>query len=51
MNLENNQAIPQYIIEDFARLLIPEIQEYYETDEGKAYFEQWKAEREAKDEI
>ena len=51
MYSENNQAIPQYIIEGFARMVLPKIQEFYETDEGKAYLEKWKTEQETSDEI
>lgn len=51
MNNANNQEIPQYIIDSFARLLLPEIQKFYESDEGKTYFEKWKAEQENADQI
>lgn len=51
MNNANDQEIPQYIIDSFARLLLPEIQKFYESDEGKAYFEKWKAEQENADQI
>lgn len=51
MNNAKNQEIPQYIIDGFARQLLPEIQQFYESDEGKAYFEKWKAEQENADQI
>ena len=35
------QDIPQYEIEALARLILPKIQEYYESDEGKKDFEDW----------
>lgn len=38
------QKIPDYVIENIARMMLPEIQKFYETDEGKAYFEEWKSE-------
>lgn len=34
-------AVPHYIIEDWARCLLPKIQAYYESDEGKQAFEAW----------
>lgn len=39
------EEIPQYIIEGIARMLLPEIQKFYESDKGKAEFEKWKAEK------
>ena len=39
------EEIPQYIIEGIARMLLPEIQKFYENDEGKAEFEKWKADK------
>lgn len=38
--------IPQYIIDGIARMLLPEIQKFYESDEGKELFEKWKEEQE-----
>ena len=35
------QDIPQYEIEALARLILPKIQEYYESDEGRKDFEDW----------
>lgn len=35
------QDIPQYEIEALARLILPKIQEYYESDEGKQDFQDW----------
>lgn len=37
--------IPQYEIEALARCLLPEIQKFFESPEGKKEFEEWKAQR------
>ena len=34
--------IPQQAIDSFARLLLPKIQAFFESTEGKREFEQWK---------
>ncbi len=41
----NNKTseIPKYVYESLARCLLPAIQEYYESDEGKQAFAEWKA--------
>lgn len=46
MKNDNVEEIPQYIIDGIARMLLPEIQKFYESDEGKAELEKWKAEKE-----
>jgi len=38
--------LPQCIIDEFARFLVPEIQKYYESEQGQREFAQWKAEKE-----
>ena len=38
--------IPDYAIESIARCLLPKIQQFYESDEGKRIFEEWKIRRE-----
>lgn len=43
---KEKEEIPQYIIDGIARMLLPEIQKFYESDEGKAEFEKWKAAKE-----
>lgn len=43
---DNKEEIPQYIIDGIASMLLPEIRKYYDSDEGKAEFEKWKAEKE-----
>ena len=39
MNDEKNE-IPQYVIDGLARMLLPEIQEFYESSEGREYLSQ-----------
>jgi len=39
--------IPDYQIEALARRLLPEIQKFFESDEGKREFEKWKTEQTA----
>ena len=34
--------IPEYEIETLARCLLPEIQKFFETEEGQQEFENWK---------
>jgi len=38
-------GIPRHEIESLARCLLPEIQKFFETPEGKREFEEWKAEQ------
>ena len=35
-------GIPRHEIEALARCLLPEIQKYFESEEGQAEFEKWK---------
>ncbi len=44
--LINETKIPQYEIEKIARILLPDIQAYYASEEGQREFAQWKAEQE-----
>ena len=41
---KDNEAweIPDHVIHTFARCLLPEIQNYFESEEGKKEFEEWK---------
>ena len=39
--------IPEYIFESLARSLLPVIQKYYESEEGKEAFAEWKAKKQA----
>ena len=34
-------VLPQTIIDEFARFLVPEIRKFYESEEGKHEFAQW----------
>ncbi|MCL2037347.1 MAG: hypothetical protein FWG83_08205 [Oscillospiraceae bacterium] len=39
-------AIPAEAIETLARCLLPEIVKYFESDEGKREYEEWKSKQE-----
>ncbi len=39
----NTSEIPKYVYESLARSLLPVIQKYFETEEGKKTFEEWQA--------
>lgn len=45
--LINNSGIPQHVIEAIARCILPDIQAFYESEEGQKEFEKWKMKREA----
>lgn len=45
--LINNTGIPQYKIEAIVRCLLPDIQAFYESEEGQREFAEWKAQQEA----
>ena len=36
-------ALPEELLNSFAKALEPEIRAFYDSDEGKAYFEKWLA--------
>lgn len=38
----NTTGIPQHEIEALARCLLPEIQKFFESEEGKREFTEWK---------
>ena len=42
-------GVPVHEIEALARCLLPEIQKFFESEEGKREFEEWKRERENKE--
>ena len=42
-----NSGIPQHEIENIARILLPDILAFYESEEGQREFAEWKAERDA----
>ena len=35
--------LPEELLNSFAKALVPEIRAFYDSDEGKAYFEKWLA--------
>ena len=39
--------IPEYVFETLARSLLPVIQKYYESEDGKKAFAEWKATKQA----
>ena len=41
--------IPEYVFESLARNLLPVIQKYYESEDGKKVFAEWKAKKEISD--
>ena len=36
-------ALPEELLNSFAKALVPEIRAFYDSDLGKAYFEKWLA--------
>jgi len=40
--------LPQSIISEFARFLVPEMRKFYESEEGQRMFAEWQAEQEKK---
>ena len=51
-NIQSNMdavEIPEYVFESLARSLLPVIQKYYESEDGKKAFVEWKANKEASD--
>ena len=47
VNDVNSTEIPEFVYESLARSLLPVIQKYYESDEGKRAFAEWKEKKEA----
>lgn len=45
---KHHSKIPDYVIQEMARCLLPDLIAFYESEEGMAAFNQWKAEQEAK---
>ena len=41
----NNSGIPQHEIENIARILLPDILAFYESEEGQREFAEWNAAR------
>ena len=51
-NIQNSMdaaEIPEYVFESLARSLLPVIQKYYESKDGKKAFAEWKAKKEISD--
>ena len=46
VNDVNSAEIPEFVYESLARSLLPVIQKYYESDEGKRAFSDWKEKKE-----
>lgn len=40
-------GIPRHEVEELARILLPEIQRFFESEEGQREFAEWKARRDA----
>jgi len=45
---QDDFLIPNEALEQLARRILPEIQKYFDSDEGKQEFEEWKKEQEQK---
>ena len=43
----DNSGIPQHEIENIAGILLPDILAYYESEEGRREFAEWKAARDS----
>ncbi len=43
----NSAEVPEFVYESLAKSLLPVIQKYYESDEGKRAFAEWKEKKEA----
>ena len=41
--------IPEYVFESLARSLLPVTKKYYESEDGKKVFAEWKAKKENRD--
>ena len=41
--------IPEYVFESLARSLLPVIQKYYESEDGRKAFAKWKATKQVSD--
>ena len=42
---EKDSTIPKHRIDSLARCLLPQMQTYFNSEEGKREFEKWKAEQ------
>ena len=46
---KHHSKLPDYVIQEMARCLLPDLIAFYESEEGVAAFNQWKAEQDAKE--
>lgn len=46
MKNDYGTGIPEHEIEAIARLLLPEMQKFFESEEGRKEFAEWKAQQE-----
>lgn len=37
----NEVELPEELLTSFAKALVPEIRKFYQSEEGKAYYEKW----------
>ena len=52
VNIQNSMdaaEILEYVFESLARSLLPVIQKYYESEDGKRAFDEWKVKKEISD--
>ncbi len=47
--LINNTPYPDYVIDAMARCLWPDIQAFFESEEGQKEFAEWKTQQESKE--
>lgn len=47
INEIDTAEVPEFVYESLARSLLPVIQKYYESDEGKKAFAEWKEKKDA----
>jgi len=45
---EGDLKIPKYVLESLARCFLPSILSFFESEEGKQEFEEWKKQQELK---
>ena len=48
---DHGTGIPRHEVEALARLLLPDIRAFYESEEGKREFAEWKARQETKKQL
>ena len=50
-NETDTAEVPEFVYESLARSLLPVIQKYYESEEGKKAFAEWKSKRDVENSI